>query len=348
MKYNLYILSTPSQAFFLSKMPELIRNGVLVLTVTNKDFANRILKYLDNYSWKTIHIIIVPSNDNKNNRSRLIFFRVWLWYFKLKYSGFEAVHFGSYSNLFQLSILSEYENLAESYLLYDGTQILAVAKNRMDLNHKIRRFPKSFIFLNFKQTKIDKLHLVSPFNLKVGKKDKSLKISCSSKYSGLVLDGEKVLFVGQPLIQLKIITETFYYQCLKALIKKFPNQHFSYVPHPKENPIFVSKIKQLMDIQKFDGIFEYELFKSKVFPATVISFFSSVLPNLSFLDKRLKLYALNIPESEFLRKSAYDDVCITYEFMLAIDNPKIEFLFPVAENENSITLKNFEKGVEKI
>jgi len=34
--------------------------------------------------------------------------------------------------------------------------------------------------------------------------------------------------------------------------------------------------------------------------------------------------------------------------MLAIDNPKIEFLFPVAENENSITLKNFEKGVEKI
>ena len=150
MKYNLYILSTPSQAFFLSKMPELIRNGVLVLTVTNKDFANRILKYLDNYSWKTIHIIIVPSNDNKNNRSRLIFFRVWLWYFKLKYSGFEAVHFGSYSNLFQLSILSEYENLAESYLLYDGTQILAVAKNRMDLNHKIRRFPKSFIFLNFK------------------------------------------------------------------------------------------------------------------------------------------------------------------------------------------------------
>ena len=39
---NLFILSTPSQAFFLSKAPELIENAVVVVTVPNKTIASKI------------------------------------------------------------------------------------------------------------------------------------------------------------------------------------------------------------------------------------------------------------------------------------------------------------------
>lgn len=325
-KKNLFILSTPSQAFFLSKAPELINKDILILTVRTQEEADAILVHLGKFDWEEVIVIKTPGEIDHFGKLKIIQFRFWLWRFKRERNHFEGIYMGSYSNFHQLSIIGEYENNSKIFLLYDGMQIIAVAHNRMDSDHKIRRLPNSFLSFKFKQPEIKSLNFVSPFPLEVKPTD-SLKIL--KKDAGEThpqLDEEKVIVVGQPLVQLDIVSVEFYFTNLRGLKEKFSDKKVFYVPHPRENEDDIAKVAEIFEIKVFKGIFEEEYLNSAIFPKTVVSFYSSVLGNLCYLRAKTDIYAIHITESNFLRKQIHHKYLLTFSFIKDLDDSRIKII----------------------
>lgn len=323
---NLFILSTASQAFFLSKAPELIHKDILILTVSTQKQADAILVHLGKFDWEEVIVIKTPGKNDNFGKLKIIYFRFWLWRFKRERNHFEGIYMGSYSNFHQLSIIGEYENNSKIFLLYDGMQIIADAHTRKDSNHKIRRLPNSFLRLKFKQPKIQSLNFIAPFFLDVKSTD-SFKILEKDKHNKHPeLDEEKVLFVGMPLVQLDIVSREFYLKNLREIKEKFSDKKVFYVPHPRENEDNIAKVAEIFEIKVFKGIFEEEYLNSAIFPKTVVSFYSSVLGNLCYLRAKTDIYAIHISESNFLRKKIHHKYLLTFSFLKDLDDSRIEII----------------------
>ena len=323
---NLFILSTPSQAFFLSKAPELIENAGVVLTVPNKKTASKILEYLQDFKFEFTSIVYVAGNNDRLKLFKILFFRVWLFQFKRKFETFENVYIGSYSNFYHLSIIGEYEKNSKISLLYDGMQIISVAYNRKINKTEVRSLPRVFIQLSFKQPKIATLNFVGPFFLDVNSRDTFKSLQRGNQNGHPRLDETKIIFVGQPLVQYEIVSNDFYLRCLRRLSEKFPNKKVLYVPHPRENKENIEKIAAFLEIKIFNGIFEEEYLNSKVFPKTVVSFYSSVLGNLCYLRAETDIYAIAIDEANFLRKEIYDNYQLTFSFLEKLDSSRMNII----------------------
>jgi hypothetical protein len=312
---NLFIISTPSQAFFLAQSPELIKNAVLVVTVPNKRIASKIHENLKDFNFEYSSIVYITKLYDKLVLFKIFYFKIWFIQFKLRFKTFENIYIGSYSNFYHLSIIGEYENYSKIFLLYDGMQLMSVAYNRLTAKDKVRSLPTAFTALGFKQPLIKSLNFVSPFFLRVHPNDSSVILQNNNNFNHPKLVESEVIVVGQPLEQLKIVSEKFYLRCLQDIIQKFPNKKVFYVPHPRENNDSIAKISSILEIKSFGKIFEEEYLRSSVFPQTVISFYSSVLGNMAFLKTSTKLYAIAIPEANFRRKELYENYKLTLKFL---------------------------------
>ncbi|PTX42611.1 hypothetical protein C8P64_3041 [Christiangramia gaetbulicola] len=323
---NLFVLSTPSQAFFLSRAPELLENAIVIATVTDKTTASKIFEHLQEFEFEYTLIVYMVDNNDWLKPLKILYFRIWLFQFKKKFKTFQNVYIGSYSNIYHLSIIGEYEKKSKISLLYDGMQIISVAYNRKLNNSEVRSLPRVFRQLKFKQPKIPSLNFVGPFTLDVNSRDTSKSLNRKNQNEHPKLDETEVIFVGQHLVQLEIVSNDFYLKCLRGLVKKFPNKKVLYIPHPRENKVNLEKISEFLEIKTFNGIFEEEYLNSKVFPKTVVSFYSSVLGNLCYLRAETDLYAIAIPEANFLRKELYDNYQVTFSFLKQLDSPKISII----------------------
>jgi len=313
-KQNLFILSTPSQAFFLSKAPEILKNAVVIMTVTNKSIASKILKHLKEFELDYTAIVYMAENQDRLKLPKILFFRFWLFQFKRKFKSFKGVYIGSYSNLYHLNMVGEYENTSKIYLLYDGMQIISVAHNRKNSDPQLRTLPGSFKKMGFKQPKIKSLNFIGPFSLEVHPRD-TFKTFKHENCKQPKLEENKVIFVGMPLVQLGIVSMDFYFMCLQKLKLRFPTKTFSYVPHPRETRDSILKIAEVMEIRHFKAIFEEEYLQSDSFPGTVVSFYSSVLANMIYLRANTHIYTIAIPEQKFLRKEFYKNYQVTHGFL---------------------------------
>ena len=325
-KKRLFILSTPSQAFFLSQAPELMNKDILILTVRTQEVADAILFHLGDFNWEEVIVINTLEEGSIFGKLKILQFRYWLWRFKRRRKNIEGVYMGSYSNFHQLCIVGEYEKNSKIFLLYDGMQIIAVAQNRKDGNDNVRKLPNSFLQLKFKQPKIRSLNFVGPFFLNVKATDSFKILEKNSREKHPYLEDEKVLFVGMPLVQLGIVSREFYLKNLQVIKERFSDKTVLYVPHPRENQEEITKIAKILEIKAFNGIFEEEYLSRPVFPRTVVSFYSSVLGNLCYLRAETDIYAIVIPEANFLRKEVYDNYQLTLNFLKQLDSPKMNIV----------------------
>lgn len=312
---SLFILSTPSQAFFLSKAPELLENAVVVVTISNKKNAVKIFKYLQDINLNHTATVYLAKNNDLFKLPKIIYFRIWLLLFKQKFEIFKNVYIGSYTNFYHLGILAEYEDKAKLFLLYDGGQIIPVAKMRKTANHKVRNLPRSFVKMGIKQPQVNSLNFVAPFKLSVSKSDSVKVLNNDARVKHPSLDESQVYFVGQPLVDLEIVSKEFYLETLRLVKDKFPDKRLVYVPHPREDKNNLKHIQNIMEIDFFEDIFEEKFLNSEIFAQTIISFYSSVLFNFCYLNAGTNLYAINIPEANFLRKSIYHNIQIIYAYI---------------------------------
>ena len=110
-------------------------------------------------------------------------------------------------------------------------------------------------------------------------------------------------YIGQPLVEYKMIDEKEYINHLKAIIKKF-NKPIKYYPDPSEKIIFHQNIEFVEIVDKNEPL-ESFIIKHGM-PSIIISYVSSALLNLKLMNPKVTAYYSKIPNQDSKRKLYYD------------------------------------------
>ncbi|MGY5850476.1 hypothetical protein [Salegentibacter sp. F14] len=329
MSKSLFILSTPSQAFFLSLTANLVpKDSILVLTVKKKEKEGEMLRYLNHLNWGKILIWYIPCGNSNSEYLKVISFKVNLIKLKLKNRNIQNVFFGSYLNIYHLSIVAEFEKGRNLCLLYDGLQIISVAKARNTGDFELINYPLLHRLLGFNKPKLESIKYITPVPLyEIGNNDSYVVIKRESELKKKKeIDDQLIYFIGQPLPNIGVISKEFYLEKINQLSKKFPNKSLVYIPHPREDSEIVKIIGDRFKIIKFNNIFEKEYIAAKIVPEKICSFYSSVLLNLLFLNSESEVIALNIPESEIKHKQLRGHINNIYKYFDDIELEKFSII----------------------
>lgn len=88
-------------------------------------------------------------------------------------------------------------------------------------------------------------------------------------------------FIGQPLTELNRISETYYFNVLTTICKKFSEGIVYYIPHRTENPKKLEIINNtIMPVKQFGIPIELAIIQESNPPSAFITLFSSALVNL--------------------------------------------------------------------
>jgi len=325
---KLFIISTPSQAFFLSQTLEVTSNSVLILTVKSKKEANKILYYLEGLHWKEINIWLVPYADDKVVYYKLFLLRIRIITLKFKFPTFSKIYFGSYANIIHLSVIAAYEPKTKLILLYDGLQMVSVNhfRNRLSTENN-KKFPRAYKLLGFKEPKIKKLTYSSPLKLIAEGEDKIEIIKRRINPKRQIIDEDIIYFIGQPLPEIGVISSEYYIATLKKL-KYTYSKKIIYFPHPREGDNLIREISKIFEIKIPETIFEEYFLNLQTIPCEVISFYSSVLVNLVFLNAPSKITSVGIPENEIRGARFIRITSTTYEYFNQISNGDFQVINP--------------------
>lgn len=324
---NLFVISTPSQAFFLSKAPELIEEkSVLLITVGKKGYDVKIWEYLKLFPWLRVIILDVLGTESYASFYKIFLFQFRIQILKYKLPPVNKLYIGSFHNPFHLGIATHFEQTAKVYLLFDGLQMIEVARERKAsiLNYK-RPFTKIFILAGFKSPNLYSITYISPLKLSIPSGD-NLTLIQPLKYDLPQLEPNLIYFAGQPLVDFGIVSKRTYLLKLKMLKEKFPGATIEYVPHPKESSGILQEIGVIFKIHSFDKIFEEKYLESEFFAKAVVSFYSSVLTNLIYLKAETEIYAIKIYSNEILKEKKIDPITKIYTFFKEANHPNFSIL----------------------
>lgn len=136
----------------------------------------------------------------------------------------------------------------------------------------------------------------------------------------------KVLFVGQPLVDQCYITSETFISAMSRIRAYFKDQNLVYICHPRESDKQLQIIRDLgITIQKFATPFEYAVSFSGERPYCIASFFSSAIENSkTIFGTTLKVMAFRLSEAMLLKDQA--SVSQVYTQLAANGQATIEVL----------------------
>lgn len=319
MSKSLFLLSTPSQAFFLSHTPHLVKDSFLVITIKKEEEAKKILHNIGHLNWKKIEIWYTVKKRNEPEALHLLKLRLRILWFKMRNRKFEKVFIGSYVNIVHLSLLAEYEKNSKTFLLYDGLQMISTNLLRNKSKGKyVKKYPKPYEKLYFKKPTIHSLTYVSPLDLKVQGEDSLFLIKNTTVSEGKEKKDKVIFFIGQPLSGIGLITEEFYLESLQKFKRRFPDYTIFYFPHPREEDHMLASIRDIFEVKVNNVVFEEYFLALPNPPGTVASFYSSVLTNLIFFKTGSKIISLEIPPEEINRYKS--KIASVYKYFHAMEN----------------------------
>ena len=117
----------------------------------------------------------------------------------------------------------------------------------------------------------------------------------------------EVYFLGIPFVEIYHLKKNYYINLLKKIIPNLKSKKkIIYVPHPKENPLYLKKYFKDLKILNIDCPIELYLLNKKKFPKMVVSFGSTALIVLNKISNKFKL--LNLSEKRNSITSNFDKV----------------------------------------
>lgn len=324
---KVFIISTPSQAFFLLKSFGLIdSDSILIVLKNSSNNDKKILFYLDSFQWRDIIIWDIQGVEKHKNYYKIFKFKRLINLFSSKYGNPEQVYMGSYDNLFQLAFVAKFEQESNIFLLYDGLQMVNVSNaRRLNPTKGIRTFSWVFKLAQLKRPKIDKLTFISPLELLIPENDRIIILQKGDVVHPK-LDMNLVYIVGQPLVDMSIIDVKEFKKMLKEIRRKYNEFRIEYIPHPKESDGIKSVVNNYFEILDLDKIFEEHYISSELFAGTIISFYSSILVNMSYLSYPSNIVAFKIHNDKIIRKSSILNIERIYTYFQLIKNPKFQLI----------------------
>ena len=326
LENSLIIISTASQAFFLSQTPDVAQNSVLVITVKSSIEAEKILELLDKFAWKEIQIWKIPHATDKLVYFKLFQVRIKIAALQRRYQEITQVYFGSYANSVHLSIVAVFENSAKLNLLYDGLQLVSVLhfRNKASIENR-RNFPLAYRILGFKEPELLKINYCSPLPMEVNGDDTIEVLQRKEPLKTTAVDEGVIYFIGQPLPDVGMVSSEYYISTLRKLKNNY-SQKIIYFPHPREDKKLLGELSKYFEIKVPDTIFEEYYMQLEIVPFAVISFYSSVLVNLVFLKAASKIAAIEIPENEINEEQLRKLTAPIYEYFHDISNDNFQVL----------------------
>lgn len=329
MNISVFLISTPSQAFFLDKAGEVIEpKSVLIITTITKAKKESILKYLNKYNWSDIIHWKIPHPGKKSEYWKLALIQLrCLKFVALNKSKIDKIFIGSYANIFHKNLIGYFPENVKINLIYDGLQVLAVSENRQKDNGKFKSLPLLYRLLCYRNIKVQNLTYVTPFKFNIPSND-SIEVFQMDKNRGRVkYDQEKIYFIGQPLENIKAVTQEYYLETLDKFITQKESKKVFYIPHPRESESKIELISKMCEIFRPGKVFEEYYIEAEDRPRIVASFYSSVLLNLYAIDENINLISIHIPFSQLLNPRFKEILKPVYSFFDEISGNRFQIIF---------------------
>jgi len=208
---------------------------------------------------KIEHVKIIKINAlNKGFKDyiKLIFFKFFFKFFKKKV---DKIFIGNYHSGFLSLILKSFSR-DKIILLDDGSKSINIQSDFTDKKnynlftmYDLKKFKNQIIYQNE-------------------------YVTLQSRLKNLVFNQNQVLFLGLKISEINIVTEEYYLQQIKAIVKYY-NKEIVYVAHRGELEIKLNKIRRIKNLKVIQLDYPIEFFGlyNNIIPAVVSSFYSTAL-----------------------------------------------------------------------
>ncbi len=116
-------------------------------------------------------------------------------------------------------------------------------------------------------------------------------------------DDDHVYLIGMELSKKGFIREATYFEAIEKAIRHF-DKKIVYIPHRYEKEGSLKDLREGfgddLEIRQLGMAVEIYFLKNRIYPAQVVSFFSSALFNLEKIYEKSEIYALFLPEEKLL------------------------------------------------
>lgn len=241
--------------------------------------------------------------------------------FKMMPDSYDTVFISNYTHYIQHQIVKhvKYHNII---LLHDGVLTLHINELRKSGKVFDGRSTSKHLMKLFPPPRIEKLTFYTPFSFKTHNEDAVVPFS----YGGVLKKrhGREAHFIGSPLVQNKMIDQDYFDRLIGLLSAKFDN--LIYIAHPKELDHTLAKIRNYVEVIRFDKNYEEQLAESDELPHTIVSFFSSVLLNLFSVYEDVSFVSILLPVEQYQTAQMGKDEQIVklYKYIASISSPNFQ------------------------
>jgi hypothetical protein len=311
---NLFIVITPIQYVNALELKSYLNlkeeRNILILISSFYKTRNEIYSMLDRNTWDDVLTI------SKNTASLaglgylkyLIDFKKKLLKIIYQYHDIAKLIIGNYNDLLN-HFLIQNVSYNKLYLLDDGLASLDISVNRLneirnkksilDLDRYKKIRPKmARLILNLNNKIPEKIYFYTAYDLIKNEKDCFIENKYMILKSGIsqMTTNQTAFFIGQPLTELKIVSEQHYFRALEEIIRQLIKYKVFYIPHRTEKTEKLKKISKLVEVKNFNLPIEIAVLNERVLPSFFITFYSSAIVNLSIIYGKkfqYRMYKIN-------------------------------------------------------
>ena len=301
-KNNIFIISSPLQLLNSIEAHNYFKtkNNILIIIDTNeKNNEIQISNLIPFIQWKEIIYIKLP----QHNKKRALFYldvKKALQYIKKDSIG--KLFIGEYRSA-HVTHIANYLNVKQIYLVDDGTAVLFYDKYiQKSFKHKIRVFIYKIFFYNLKNIEFT---FYTSFNL-----EKKNCIKNEYLYTKSILNNKEyedsVFFIGQPLVELGMISQENYKIEITKILKYYESKEFIYILHRRQKEKFIKELSEELGFtyKRFEQLIEIEMVLSKKLPLEFSTIYSTAILLLPKIIEKCKFKAFKIDNS-LNKKSPY-------------------------------------------
>jgi len=311
MKYNIFIVAGPLHLMNAIEAIEYFKsknNILIVLYTDNKQQLSQMKKLLNFVNWHTVEYIRIPQNiidklffvNNIANSLQTI-----------QKDKIDKLFVGEYRSDHVNHIVNTLSN-KDIYLLDDGLAQLNY-HNEMNLQPyrvKIRRVIYQALFYQLERINYTFFTIFDIKNEKIIKNNYNF----FKKYIRDKQVEDSVYFIGQPLVELGIMSEENYKKSLSKIIDFYKGRKFIYILHRREK---VENIKEFslklnFKYKLFDNLIELEMIMSKIVPSDFATFYSTAIVTLPCFISETE-YRVFRTKDNIIHKNFIDNISNTYQ-----------------------------------
>lgn len=326
---NLFIVSSPLQVLNALEAKQYFKttDNILLILFTEFKSLNReqIINSINQKEWNQI----IQYDLKKNKNSKSSFFEQVKLIIKLKKNKYNYIFSGGFTSINKLLLANL--NKQEVFLIDDGAA--SINQHKIELNPNItekRKLKKRirqyrFNIFGLKTEVKDTINLFTCFKLQSHTNEKIIHNNFSYLKQLYFTDmniNNTIYFIGQPVVDIALITEETFIAYIKKVIAYF-DKPIIYIPHRAETiPEALKKLQSKNFIfQNSQGPIELIFLKQKVYPSTIVSFFSTALYTLDVIYDKSSLYSIVLPQEslKFNHKLIHD----YYDFLYTTNIKKI-------------------------